>query len=107
MGSKPKAPAPTAQDLELQRRQRTELDQLTRDTNERLKAQQRGRVGRRTLLGGGSELGTAAVRPPGPAGRPGAPGGGGGARGLLGSGGRGGGLGPGSMRIPSNPGRAY
>ena len=57
---KPKAPPPTAQEKELERRQRDELDVLQREENERLKAIKRGRRGRRTLLGSGSELG---IRP--------------------------------------------
>lgn len=59
MGSKPKAPKPTAQELELQRNQRTELDQLTRDRNSQLKAIKRTLGGRRGLLGSGSERGIA------------------------------------------------
>lgn len=102
MGSKPKAPAPTAQELELQRRQREELDDLTRDSNERLKALKRGRVGRQTLLGGGSELGIPGVRGTGAgAGRPGRGGGGvggAGSGGIMGSGG-------GRMSIPGTPSR--
>lgn len=54
---KPKVPPPTAEELELRRRQRKELDELTRESNQRLKSIKRGRVGRRTLLGSGSELG--------------------------------------------------
>ncbi len=48
---KPKTPKPTAQELEVERRQRKELDELTRESNSRLKAIKRGQVGRRTLLG--------------------------------------------------------
>lgn len=48
---KPKSPKRTAADLDLERRQRLEADELTRDENERLKAIKRGRQGRRTLLG--------------------------------------------------------
>jgi len=57
MASKPKAPKPTAQELELQRRQRDELDELTRNLNARLKAIKRTLGGRRSLLGSGRETG--------------------------------------------------
>lgn len=57
MGSKPKAPKPTAQELELQRRQRDDLDNLTRDRNSMLKAIKRTLGGRKSLLGSGSERG--------------------------------------------------
>lgn len=104
MGSKPKAPKPTAQELELQRRQRDELDDLTRDTNQRLKALKRGTLGRRTLLGSGSELGIPGVRGAGAAaGRPGR--GGGGAAGSVGSGGILGSGGGGTVSIPRTPSR--
>lgn len=62
MGGKPKTPKPTAQELELQRNQRDELDDLTRNRNESLKALKRTLGGRRGLLGSGSELG---IRPSG------------------------------------------
>lgn len=102
MGSKPKAPKPTAQELELQRQQRETLDDLTRESNQRLKAIKRGQVGRRTLLGSGGELGIPGARGGGPGGgRPGRSGGGSGG-GILSSGG-GGGLGPGSSSIPRFP----
>ena len=54
---KPKTPGQTPEELELEERQRSELDKLTRETNIRLKAIKRGKAGRRTLLGSGSELG--------------------------------------------------
>jgi len=54
---KPKVPKPTAQEKELERRQRKELDELTRESNARLKGIKRGAVGRRTLLGGGGARG--------------------------------------------------
>lgn len=57
MGGKPKTPKPTAQELELQRNQRDELNDLTRDQNSSLKALKRTLGGRRGLLGSGSELG--------------------------------------------------
>jgi hypothetical protein len=104
MGSSPKAPKPTAQELELQRRQRTELDELTRDTNTRLKGIKRGQVGRRTLLGSGSELGIPGVRAGGQVGRPGR-GGGGGSAGAGGGGGIMSSGGGGSMSIPRSPSR--
>lgn len=66
MGGKPKTPKPTAQELELQRNQRGELDDLTRNRNESLKALKRTLGGRRNLLGSGSELG---IRPAGEGGR--------------------------------------
>lgn len=110
MGSKPKAPKPTAFEQDLERRQRSELDKLTREENERLKAIKRQSRGRRTLLGT-SELGLmpgfgGAVRGRAGGGRGGGimgPGGGGGGGssgggGIMG-GGRGGGVGPG-MAIP-------
>ena len=101
---KPKAPAPTAQEKELERRQRTELDELTREENERLKAIMRQARGRRTLLGAfssggtGTRLGGGGVRGGGGVARRGGgpagsgSGGGGGSRSgggsILGSGGR-------------------
>ncbi len=93
---KPKTPAPTAQEKELERRQRTELDELTREENERLKAIKRQSRGRRTLLGsflnattataraGGGRGGGAVARRGGGPGALAATGGGGG--GILGSG---------------------
>lgn len=57
MGGKPKTPKPTAQELELQRNQRDELNNLARDRNSSLKALKRTLGGRRGLLGSGSELG--------------------------------------------------
>ena len=98
---KPKTPGQTAQEKELERRQRTELDELTREENERLKAIKRQARGRRTLLGSfsnagkGTKLGGGGVRGGGGVARRGAgpgdggPGGGGaGGRSILGSGGR-------------------
>ncbi len=82
---KPKAPALTAQDKELERRQRSELDDLQREENDRLKAIKRGARGRRTLLGSGSELGiqpglgSAGIRATGTPSRSRSGGGGGGA----------------------------
>lgn len=102
MGSKPKAPKPTAQELELQRQQREQLDQLTQDTNARLKGLKRGQIGRRTLLGSGGELGIPGARGTGPgSGRPGRGGGGsaGAGGGILSSGGGG------SQSIPRTPSR--
>ncbi len=98
---KPKTPGQTAQERELERRQRTELDELTREENERLKAIKRQARGRRTLLGAfrnattGSGVGSGAVRGGGAVARRGGGGpaggsaGGGGrtSRGILGSGG--------------------
>ena len=94
---RPKTPAPTAQEKELERRQRTELDELTREENERLKAIKRQSRGRRTLLGSfrgtttGSGVGGAGRGGGGTVARRGGPGGGGiagaVARGILGSGG--------------------
>lgn len=57
MGSKPDTPEPTAQQQEAERRARQSLDELTREENERLKSIKRQRLGRRLLLGSGSELG--------------------------------------------------
>lgn len=54
---KPKAPKPTANDRELERRQRSEADDLINEKNQRLKAIKRGRRGRSTLIGSGSERG--------------------------------------------------
>lgn len=54
---KGKAPKPTASELELQRNQRRELNQLTTDRNSQLKAIKRTLGGRRSLLGSGSEVG--------------------------------------------------
>ena len=54
---KPKTPPKTSQELELEARQRKELNEITREKNERLKALKRSRLGRKTLLGSGSELG--------------------------------------------------
>lgn len=64
MGSRPKTPKPTAQELELQRSQRDDLNDLSRDRNASLKALKRTLGGRRGLLGSGSELGIG-VRPQG------------------------------------------
>ena len=94
---KPKTPPLTAQELELERRQRKELDELTREENERLKAIKRGQRGRRSLLGsnvqasgggGRSRSGSSGARPRG---RAGGPGGivGGSVASILGSGQRG------------------
>lgn len=49
--SKPKVKPKTGTELELERRQRTELDRLTRENNEKLKAIKRGRTGERSLFG--------------------------------------------------------
>ena len=57
MGGKPKTPKPTAQELELQRQQRDDINQEARDRNATLKALKRTLGGRRGLLGSGSELG--------------------------------------------------
>lgn len=106
MGSKPKTPKPTAQELELQRGQREELDDLTRSRNESLKAIKRSLGGRRTLLGSGSELG---IRPVAAGGRGGAGGQGlgirGGGGGIMSSGGgsRARGGGGGGFRAPPAP----
>ena len=98
---KPKTSAPTVQELELERRQRSELDKLTREENERLKAIKRGARGRRSLLGGpvadaGGQGGRRRLLGSGPRGRGGGPRGrrgggtgtatGGARRGILGSG---------------------
>jgi hypothetical protein len=102
MGSKPKAPKPTAQELELQRRQRGELDTLTRDRNSVLKAIKRALGGRRSLLGSGSERGVAGGgRTGGAGGRAGSGGG------ILssGSGGARSAGGSGFVRTPQTPGR--
>ena len=84
---RPKTPAPTAQEKELERRQRSELFDLDREKNERLKGIKRRRRGRRTLLGSGSELG---IRPgvsnAGARAGGGAPSGGSGASGSRGAG---------------------
>lgn len=58
---RPKTPGQTPEELELEERQRSELNKLTRETNVRLKAVKRGRAGRRSLLGSGSELGVAGI----------------------------------------------
>ncbi len=86
---KPKTPPPTAQEKELERRQRSDLDELVREENERLKAIKRGARGRRSLLGGSiANLGGG-----GGGTNPGG-GGGGGPRGRGGPGGGGGGGSP-------------
>lgn len=87
MGGKPKTPKPTAQELELARRQRDESNDLTRDRNESLKALKRTLGGRRGLLGSGSELGIG-IRNRGGSGA----GGGGSSGGSLGIRGAGGGI---------------
>lgn len=98
MGSRPKTPAPTAMELEAERRARRELDTLTSEENERLKAIRRGRTGRRTLLGSGSELGlgrglgAGGLRPPGGGGGTRSGGSGGGVRGGAGAAGTRGGI---------------
>ncbi len=73
----PKTPKPSAQEVELERRQRKAINDLTRESNARLKGLKRGTVGRSTLLGGA------------------------GARGILSGSGGGGG----SSGGPSRPGR--
>lgn len=83
MGGKPKTPKPTAQELELQRNQREELDDLTRNRNESMKALKRTLGGRRGLLGSGSELG---IRPGGAGGGQAAGVRGGAGGGIMGSG---------------------
>ena len=95
---KPGTPATTDQEKELERRQRTELDELTREENERLKAIKRQARGRRMLLGsfinattavgrggGGGRRGGGPGTPAGGAGGGGA-GDGGASGGILGSG---------------------
>ena len=59
---KPGTPATTDQEKELERRQRTELDELTREENERLKAIKRQARGRRMLLGSFINATTATAR---------------------------------------------
>ena len=85
------APGQTPEELELEERQRSELDKLTRETNVRLKAIKRGKAGRRTLLGSGSELGVQGLGGAGPRGGPSRPGrvrtGGAGGKGGAGRGG--------------------
>ena len=91
---RPGTPEQTAQEKELERRQRTELDELTREENERLKAIKRQSRGRRTLLGSFINATTIAARAGssgvggGVARRGGGPGAGGGGAsgGILGSG---------------------
>ena len=92
---KPGTPATTDQEKELERRQRTELDELTREENERLKAIKRQARGRRMLLGSFINATTAAGRAGSGAGGGGvaqrgggavASGGGGGGGTILGSG---------------------
>lgn len=108
MGGKPKTPKPTAQELELQRSQRDELNDLTTDRNSSLKALKRTLGGRRGLLGSGSELGIG-VRPPGAGGSSssgagnvlGIRGGGGGIMGSAGGGSAG--SGGGRRSIPRAP----
>lgn len=56
MGSKPKTPAPTAQDIEQQTRQRQESDTLTREKNLSLKAIKRQASGR-TILSSRGDVG--------------------------------------------------
>ena len=88
---KPGTPGQTAQEKELERRQRTELDELTREENERLKAIKRQARGRRVLLGSftnsttGSGVGSGGGGG-GVARRGGGPGGGGGGGGPSGGG---------------------
>ncbi len=82
---KPKTPPPTAQEKELERRQRSDLDELVREENERLKAIKRGARGRRSLLGGSiTNIGTGGGT------NTGGGAGGGGVRGRGGAGGGGG-----------------
>lgn len=57
--SKPKTPQPTAQEKELERRQRQELDKLTDQENARLKSMKRGARGRRMLMGSSNSKGPA------------------------------------------------
>ena len=85
---KPRTPKPTAQDIELESQQRKQINELTRESNQRLKRIKHGRVGRATLLGGGERgivpgISAGGVRGgPGTASRPGRRGGGsGGSRG--------------------------
>lgn len=51
--SKPKAPPESPASIELRRRQRTELDDLTREKNAQLKAIKQARVGARSLISSG------------------------------------------------------
>lgn len=62
MGGGSKTPEKTQQEIEAERRLRESANDLTREENERLKAIKRGQRGRRSLLGGGSELGIAGPR---------------------------------------------
>ncbi len=55
---KPKAPKPTQGQIALENRQRSDLDKLTREENERLKSIKRGRQSRRSLLGSAGIRGT-------------------------------------------------
>jgi hypothetical protein len=91
MGGKPKTPKPTAQELELQRNQRDETNDLARDRNSSLKALKRTLGGRRGLLGSGSELGIGGRSPGGGGSNGSGLGIRGGGGGLLSSGGGGGG----------------
>lgn len=84
MGSTPKAPAPTAEQKALERRQRMMLDDEIEETEDRLKALARGQLGRQSLLGGVPASASAAARRS-------SSGRGGGMLGGGGSGGRGGG----------------
>lgn len=68
---RPPTPGQTPEEAELEERQRSELNKLTRETNLRLKAVKRGKAGRRTLLGSGSELGVQGLGGAGPRGGPG------------------------------------
>lgn len=90
MGGTPKTPKPSAQELELQRTQREDLNNLAADRNSSLKALKRTLGGRRGLLGSGSELGIG-IRPQGGGGGGSSAGGGlgirGGGGGLLSAGG--------------------
>lgn len=74
MGSKPKTPAPTAAELEADRRTRKQADDLTREENYRLKNILRGRGGRRSLLGSSGEQLALGIRQPNRSPGPGASG---------------------------------
>ena len=93
---KVRTPNKTPQELELERKQRKDIDQLTRETNSQLKSIKRGQSGRNTLLGSGGPRG---IRDDGSGSvlqrRPGGSSGGGGRRGFGGGQGGGGGAGRG------------
>ena len=63
MGSAPKPPPPSAEELAMTRRQREALDEEIAENERRLKTMAQGRLGKRSLLGMGG--GATAPKKPG------------------------------------------